>query len=70
MSIISHENEARLTDEARRQGISVDALVERLMSERAAAAHIAGTGEVPALPRLHLGVMGSLHRRDIYDDVR
>ena len=30
---ISHEIEARLTDEARRQGISVEALLERLMSE-------------------------------------
>ena len=71
MSIdISHETEARLTDEARRQGVSVDALLERLMSERATAAHIAGAGAAPKLPRLHLGVMGALHRREIYDDVR
>ena len=70
MSIISHETEALLTDEARRQGISVDALLERLMSERAAAAHVAGCDAAPDLPRLHLGVMGALHRRDIYDDVR
>jgi len=35
MSIqISHETEVRLTDEARRQGISVDALLEQLVSER------------------------------------
>jgi len=34
MSIeISRETEARLTDEARRQGISVDALLKRLMTE-------------------------------------
>ena len=34
MSIdISHETEARLTDEARRQDISVEALLKRLMSE-------------------------------------
>ncbi len=70
MSVISHETEARLTDEARRQGISVDALLERLMIEREAAAHIATASATPELPRLHLGVMGALHRRDIYDDVR
>jgi hypothetical protein len=67
---ISHETEARLTDEAQRQGISVDAFLERLMSEREAAAHIAVAAVAPQLPRLHLGVIGALHRRDIYDDVR
>jgi hypothetical protein len=67
---ISSETEARIKDEARRQGVSVDALLERLMSERAAAVHIPGAGAAPKLPRLHLGVMGSLHRREIYDDVR
>ena len=66
---ISSETEARINDEARRQGVSVDALLERLMSERAEAVHIAGAGAAPKLPRLHLGVMGSLHRRDIYEHV-
>ena len=32
---ISEQNETRLTQEARRQGISVDALIEQLMNERA-----------------------------------
>jgi hypothetical protein len=63
---VSSETEARINEEARRQGVSVDALLERLLSERAAAAHIAGPA--PELPLWHLGVMGSLHRRDIYDD--
>ena len=69
---ISHETEARLTDEARRQGVSVDALLERLMSERGAAAHVVtGNGSTtPKVPILHLGIIGPLHRRDIYDDVR
>jgi hypothetical protein len=67
---ISRETETRLADEARRQGVSVDALLERLMSERGAAAHVAGNGSTPKLPILHLGPMGALHRRDIYDDVR
>lgn len=70
MSVISRETEARLTGEAQRQGVSVDALVERLISKRVAPAHIVANGAAPTLPRLHLGVMGSLHRRDIYDDVR
>jgi hypothetical protein len=71
MSIdISQETEARITDEARRQGVSVEALLERLMSEHAAAAHVADNGAKPKLPVLHLGGMGPLHRRDIYDDVR
>jgi hypothetical protein len=69
MSIeVSREIEARLTDEARRQGISVEALLERLMSERAAAANVAGAAA--ELPVWHLGVVGPLHRREIYDDVR
>ena len=71
MSIdISHVTEARLTDEARSQGVSVDALLERFMSERGTAAHIfTGNGSTPKVPILHLGVIGPLHRRDIYDDV-
>jgi hypothetical protein len=70
MSIeISHEIEARLTDEARRQGISVDALLERLINERQMTTP-ASAGSTPELPILHLGAMGALHRRDIYDDAR
>ena len=67
MSInISQQTEARLTEEAKRQGISVGALLERLINERAASA---GRRRAPELPVWHLGVRGSLHRRDIYDDV-
>jgi hypothetical protein len=69
MSIeIAHETEARLIDEARRQGISVGALLERLIDEREATASATGAGALPQLPILHLGAMGALHRRDIYDD--
>jgi hypothetical protein len=68
MSIeISRETEARITDEARRQGISVEALLKRFMSERLTAAHFAGP--TPELPVWHLGGAGTLRRRDIYDDV-
>jgi hypothetical protein len=69
MSIeISRETEARLADEAKRLGISVDALLERFIDERAALTQPAGPS--PALPVWHLGGAGALHRRDIYDDVR
>jgi hypothetical protein len=72
MSIqISQETEARLADEARRQGVSVEAFLKRLLSERSPAAHIVtDNGAPPKVPVLHLGAMGPLHRRDIYDDVR
>ena len=71
MSIeISHATEARLTDEAQRQGISGDALLERLMSESGTKAHAAGPGSIPELPVWHLGGAGAFHRREIYDDVR
>jgi hypothetical protein len=35
---VSQKTEARLAEEARRQGVSVDALIERLMNERMASA--------------------------------
>lgn len=59
---ISRETEARLTDEAKRLGISVDALLTRLVGRQA--------GPIPTRPELpawNLGA-GTLHRRDIYDD--
>jgi hypothetical protein len=68
MSIeISHEIEARLADEAKRLGISVDALLENFIEERAALTRPGGRR--PELPVWHLGSIGPLHRRDIYDDV-
>jgi len=69
MSIeISRETEARLADEARRRGISVDALLTQFVSERAAQTH--PVQAKPELPVWHLGRVGALHRRDIYDDAR
>jgi hypothetical protein len=50
---------------------SVDALLERLMSERDAAVRVVtANSSTPRVPILYLGVIGPLHRRDIYDDVR
>jgi hypothetical protein len=65
---ISQQTEARLTEEARRLGITVDALLERLINERAASAH-PESRKAAELPAWRLGVIGSLHRRDIYNDV-
>ena len=65
---ISQETEARLAEEARRQGITVDALLERFINERAPSVH-PESRKAHELPVWRLGVIGSLHRRDIYDDV-
>jgi hypothetical protein len=68
---ILREAEGRLTSEAQRQAISVEALLERLINELLAPLPAdTGTGSIPELPVLHLGPMGALHRRDIYDDGR
>jgi hypothetical protein len=67
---ISRETEARLMGEARKYGLSVDELLERFMNERSAVTPTAGPDPQPELPVLHMGPMGPLHRRDIYDDVR
>jgi hypothetical protein len=67
MSIeISKETEARLTAEAQRLGISIDALLKRFIGEQAALTRSAQPR--PELPVWHLGGAGALHRRDIYDD--
>ena len=64
---ISPEIEALLIDEARKLGISVETLLERLITERVAAAK--PVESVPELPVWHLGEVGSLRRVDIYEDV-
>jgi hypothetical protein len=65
---ISHETKTRLADEAQRRGVSVDTLLKRFIVERAALTH--ATTARPDLPVWHLGSIGALHRRDIYDDAR
>jgi peptidoglycan hydrolase-like protein with peptidoglycan-binding domain len=64
---VSPQTEARIRQEAQRQGVSVDALLERLMNEQAAGTAVRAY-QAPELPVLHLGPMGPLRRRDIYDD--
>jgi hypothetical protein len=63
------ETEARLAAKAHEQGLSINALLERLLNDAGDLKAATANGAVPELPVWHLGVRGSLHRRDIYDDV-
>jgi hypothetical protein len=65
---ISPQTEARLAEEARRQGITVDALLERFLNECTPIVR-PESRKALELQVWRLGVIGSLHRRDIYDDV-
>jgi hypothetical protein len=66
---ISERTEALLAEEARRQGVSIDAdaHLEKLIRESVAGA--SAHHPPPELPVSPVGVIGSLHRRDIYNDV-
>ena len=66
---ISSKTEARLISKAQEQGLSIDAFLERLLNDADDLRASTSTGQGPVLPVRHLGVRGSLHRRDIYDDV-
>jgi hypothetical protein len=66
---ISQETLTRLAEEARKEGVSTDALLQRLMDEHEASVR-AATMAARELPVWHLGGAGPFHRRDIYDDVR
>jgi hypothetical protein len=69
MSIeISPKTEAWLAGEARKLGVSVEQFLGRLMDESLAAERISNEVSMLELPVLHLGAMGELHRREIYDD--
>ena len=69
---ISRETEMLLTEEARRQGVSVDVLLERFINELGATVPTTGIGDQSPNCQLFTspGPMGALHRRDIYDDGR
>jgi hypothetical protein len=66
---IPQETAARLAAKAHEQGLSINALLERLLNDAGDLKMTTANGEVPKLPVRYLGVRGSLHRRDIYDDV-
>ena len=60
---------AALTAKATAQGLTLAQLIEKLAGAESEPA--ADRNAKPAeLPVRHLGAMGSLHRRDIYDDAR
>jgi hypothetical protein len=63
------EQKARLTQIATKVGTNAERFVKdaalRLLEDETNF-----HGPPPELPVLHLGAMKSLHRRDIYDDVR
>jgi hypothetical protein len=63
---ISPEIEANIVNEARKQGISVDSLLRQLFTEPAA--EKPSSSSAKQLPAWDLGSIGSLHRRDLYDD--
>jgi hypothetical protein len=65
---ISLKAEACLAAKAQEQGLSIDAFLERLPNDASDLRASTANGEAPQLPVWHLGVHGSLHRRDIYDD--
>jgi hypothetical protein len=66
---ISQNTEARLMEEAQRQGLSVDALIERLMSERTPAASAASRPATPTVFEQGLGMFGSPEDAALIDEV-
>ncbi len=66
---ISSTTEARLAARSQELGLSIDALLERLLNDDGDLKANATATKIPKLPVRYLGVRGSLHRRDIYDDV-
>ncbi len=66
---ISSKTEARLAAKAREKGFSIDAFLELILNDACDLTTCSATGEGRQLPVWHLGVRGSLRRRDIYDDV-
>ena len=68
---LNPELEQGLLDQAQENGVSVDDSLRELVRKQV---HGATSQAVPKakflrLPAVPLGLMGSLHRRDIYDDV-
>ena len=67
---VSQQTEARLTEEAQRQGVSVDALVERPMSERTASAPAPNREpENPTVFEQGLGLSSSPEDAALIDEV-
>ncbi len=67
---LNAEIEQGLLTQAREHGVSLDDYLQEIIigTVRAASSASQSTGKIPELPIRHLGVVGSLDRRDIYDD--
>jgi hypothetical protein len=67
---VSQQTEARLTEEAQRQGVSVDTLIERLVSERTANAPAPGHAPpATAVFEQGLGLFSSPEDASLIDEV-
>ena len=68
---VSGELEAVLKAQAQEQGLSADRVARRVLADALTpSVKRESTASTLELPILHLGAMGALHRRDLYDDVR
>jgi hypothetical protein len=66
---LSPVTEARLLAKARERGLSVDEFVESLIDQPVAPSEVPKDRKPLKFPAWNLGSVGSLHRRDIYNDV-
>ncbi len=67
---VTGELEVALNTQASQQGDSADNVARRVLADALTPSLKHEAGPTPELPILQLGTIGSLHRRDIYDDVR
>ena len=67
---VSQQTEDRLTEEARRQGVSIETLIERLMSEWTASAPAPKRGsQTPTVFEQGLGLFSSPEDTSLIDEV-
>ncbi len=69
---LNPEIEQRLQTLASERGVSLAVCLQEIVSKqvRVGPTRVATKGKAPNLPIRYLGAVGSLSRRDIYDDVR
>ncbi|MBI4902827.1 MAG: hypothetical protein HY820_04280 [Acidobacteria bacterium] len=64
------ELEEALQARAQHQGVSASNIAVSLLTDALTSTATRGPAPPEELPLLHLGAMGPLRRRDIYDDAR
>ena len=69
---LNSEIEQKLLAQAQRRAASLDSFLAEIVSQQARVPTPSTVTSATTLkrPALHLGAVGSLHRSDIYDDVR